>query len=403
MAMEHYLTYQHNVQKYFLGHTEKYSGVIVPMSIAVSFASGTYGFVRALCAREEDKRYAIDPRTPLFQKRWNREKHKRPPHERMAKAFGGAFASKGLKGPLDPGDFDEGLEEVVRRCLDFQLQFRTRDEDARKLAKYKELLGIEEMGDLRKPLFVIPPYFQFDKQGDGWFSVSMRATDFAAAMSTEAPVRPVVHFKSWGALTDVGAIIGALEKDKIESFWLYPNNFKEHEADLDDLKAYRDAVSKANDAGREASALHGGYFAIILSLFGLRGFANGVGYGEWRDSGYHKGGMASTRVYIPKLHRYLDAPEAQSLLDRSDYFGGDADLIASCIEAKRPLSGLSQQESLDHFLECRRSEMELVGGQGIEGVRSELQETIERIEEDLGPLELDRYGKSLKRWLEAIE
>ena len=67
MDIEQYITYQHNVQRFFREHSEKYTGVIIPLSIATSFPTGTYGFVRALCSKHNLK-YAIDPRTPLFQR-----------------------------------------------------------------------------------------------------------------------------------------------------------------------------------------------------------------------------------------------------------------------------------------------------------------------------------------------
>ena len=49
---QHYLTYQHNVQSYFREHADKYEGVIVPLSIATAFPTGTYGFVRQSCPQQ---------------------------------------------------------------------------------------------------------------------------------------------------------------------------------------------------------------------------------------------------------------------------------------------------------------------------------------------------------------
>src|SRR3569832_1067312 len=103
----HYLTYQHNVQRYFREHADKYQGVIVPLSIATAFPSGTYGFIRALCHRHKDKHYAIDPRDALFQHKWNREANVRDPHKRMVDALGGPFKEHGLERALTPSDFKD--------------------------------------------------------------------------------------------------------------------------------------------------------------------------------------------------------------------------------------------------------------------------------------------------------
>lgn len=403
MPVEHYLTYQHNVQKYFRHHVDKYSGVIVPMSIVVSFPGGTYGFIRALCAKDKKKRYAIDPRTPLFQKDWNRA-NVRKPHERMADALGEPFATKGLAGPLDAADFSgDALSVVVERCLSYQKRFRTREEDARKLAKYKKLLGVEDLGELGDPQFLIPPYFQFNGEDDAWFEVSLRAVESAPAHSEGIPIRPVLHMQNWGAVRDWPAIVNRVKAVGCSELWLYPNFFKEHDASTEDLLLYRAAVEACTAAEVTPFVLFGGHYAIMLGAHGLGGFANGVGYGEWRDSGYHRGGTAIQRVYIPRLHRYLDAPAAQDILDRdADYFASGSDLLLACVESDRPLDDLSQEECLDHFMECRSDEIALLAAQGLDAARAELAETVARLDA-LGPLQKERYGDSLQRWLDAIE
>ena len=69
-----------------------------------------------------------------------------------------------------------------------------------------------------------------------------------------------------------------------------------------------------------------------------------------RNSGYHKGGTADNRIYILKLHRYLDPPVAQALLDKDpEYFGTDTDLLSECVTVGRPLTNLSQAEVFGSF------------------------------------------------------
>src|SRR5205809_7883706 len=103
-SFKHYLTYQHNVQRYFKEHRDKYQGVLIPFSIATAFPTGTYGFVRALCSMGKDNQYALDPRTPLFQKPWNRD-NVRKPHQKMAEVLGPPFVTKGLSSSVQPADF----------------------------------------------------------------------------------------------------------------------------------------------------------------------------------------------------------------------------------------------------------------------------------------------------------
>lgn len=402
MAIEHYLTYQHNVQSYFRRHADKYTGIIVPISIAVSFSGGTYGFIRALCAKDQDKRYAIDPRTPLFQKSWDRA-NVRAPHKKTAGSLGPPFYPKGLERPLEPSDFKgKVLTTAVRQCLDYQLAFRTRKEATRKLEKYKKLLGVDELGELGEPQYLIPPYFQFESADDPWFDISLRAMKAACEFTAGVPIRPVVHMTSWTAVDKWKTILEVLASSSCTEVWLYPNNFHEHKASVDELKRYRSSVKKCDNAGVGTFALHGGYFAVLLGAFGLRGFANGIGYGEWRDSGYHRGGTAAVRIYLPRLHRYLDAPEAQHLLDEDpDHFATGSDLLSECAERKRNLGDLSQEESLEHFMECRSDEIAFVERRGIEAAKMELRTTLERLD-GIGQLEREKYGSSLERWLEVL-
>jgi hypothetical protein len=398
VAIEHYLTYQHNVQRYFRDHAGKYDGIIIPMSIAVSFPGGTYGFIRALCARDRTKRYAIDPRTPLFQKAWDR-RQARAPHERMVEELGEPFTSKGLAGPLAPTDFeDEALTIAVHRCIAYQKEFRASEEDQRKLNKYKKLLGVENLGQLQEPLFLIPPYFQFNDETDPWFGISLRAVELSQAVADGIPLRPVIHPRNWDAVIDWPSLLNRLKVTGCRDAWLYPNNFKEHDATLPELQSYRAAVEACVRGDINPYSLFGGYYAILLGTFGLKGFANGIGYGEWRDSGYHRGGTAILRIYMPRLHKYLDVPAAQNLLDKdADYFAGDSDLLSECASGGRPLADLSQEECLDHFLECRRDEIAFVDLQGLAPARAELQETLNKLT-GVGPFERQTYGPSLEQW-----
>jgi hypothetical protein len=101
--------------------------------------------------------------------------------------------------------------------------------------------------------------------------------------------------------------------------------------------------------------------AIALEKKGLAGFGNGVGYGEWRDSGYHRGGSAEVRIYIPKLHRFLNAAEAQSLIAADTaYFIADSDLLTEYATSGKPLTEVQPQQALDHFMESRYQEMQFV-------------------------------------------
>ncbi|GAH16914.1 unnamed protein product, partial [marine sediment metagenome] len=261
-------------------HSEKYDGVIIPLSIATSFPTGTYGFVRALCSKHDHK-YAIDPRTPLFQRDWDR-KNVRPPHEKMAEIMGGPFKGKGLTSKLEPSDFSKKstLNQITKNCLDFQMDFKARKEDVRKINKYKEMLGIKKLDNLDNPQFLIPPYFLFETPSDEWYKININCIQQAIEMNLDVPIQPILHFKNWPNSTNWQEILKSLTESNISSCWLYADNYKEHEQDLPSLKRYREAVKDTDSKGMKPFVLFGGYYAILMRYFGLLGFANGIGYGE---------------------------------------------------------------------------------------------------------------------------
>ncbi len=401
--MRHYLTYQHNVQKFFREHSDKYDGVVIPLSIATSFPGGTYGFVRALCSRHPDVQYSIDPRNAIFQKAWNRSKV-RAPHKKMVAVLGEPYSSVALSRDLMPTDLadDATLRENVESCLEFQKCFRTRSEEQRKLRKYQKLLGVDTLSPLKEPQHLIPPYYQFSSLSDPWYTVSLRSVQASNGYREGIPVRPVLHFRAWEGIRDWGPCFAALGDAGIEELWYYPNYLREHHAGEGELSAYRKAVKDAVSNQLQPYSLFGGYFAVLMSYFGLAGFGNGIGYGEWRDSGYHRGGTAVTRVYLLKLHRYVDAPTAQSLIDRDpDYFGNDSEIVAGYVDAGKSVVDMSLEETLDHFMKCRKQELEFVQTRPLDDAISELKETGSRLTA-IGPLEEKKFGAPLARWQEAI-
>jgi hypothetical protein len=212
----------------------------------------------------------------------------------------------------------------------------------------------------------------------------------------------VFHFQEWTAVV-WKACHSWLASIGIEEFWCYPNSFKEHDAPSEELRAYRNAIAAASKNGLKPAVLFGGYFAILMSKYGLQGFGNGIGYGEWRDSGYHKGGTAATRIYLLKLHRYVDAADAQHLVERDpEYFGSDTDIVAGYIDSGVSLVEMALDEALNHFMECRRQEIDFVESHPLPAIVAELEVTISRLG-DIGTLEREKYGASLAKWKAAAE
>lgn len=399
--MKQYLFYQHNVQQFFIRHADKYAGVTAPLSIATSFPEGTVGFLQALFAKDPKKEFFIDPRSPLFQHNWDRDKFLRDPHKKMAAVFGEPFSTIGLKSKLEPAHFpDKTLEAVTTACMKYQDEFRLQQSEKKKIEKYKKLLGVDEMPQITNPQVFLPPYFEFSNCGDAWYKLSLQSIVYAAKVQAPARIRPVLHFSKFGD-NDWKGTIDALKGLGIKSVLLYPNDFQEHKKSADELTRYAKAVQTFAESGIEPYTLHGGYYAIAMEKKGLVGFGNGIGYGEWRDSGYHRGGTAETRIYVPRLHRFLESAKVQALMDYdSDAFSADSTLLQTSVANARPIQSISLEEALDHFMECRKAELEFVSKNTQSEIAAELTVTI-KVLQKMGDLGKD-YLSSLTVWREAI-
>ena len=374
----------------------------VPFSIAASFPSGTYGFLRALLAKDQTKRFALDPRSALFQQGWSRV-NTREPHRKMAAIFGEPFTTVGLQRPLAANDFSKvAIDSVTKACLQYQLDFRVLEEQQRKLAKYRKLLGIDTIPKIANPQLLVPPYFRFGSINDPWYEICMRSNEYAASIVPADQLCPILHFGAWPNAPDWQIVARSLQQVGVKSLFVYPNNFKEHEATESELSCYTDGIIALAAAEMTTTALHGGYFAILLEKKGLFGFGNGVGYGEWRDSGYHRGGTAEIRLYIPKLHRFLDTASAQVLIDKNpEHFTSNSDLLSEYALASKPLTLVSLQEALDHFMESRQQEINSVRDNPLSVLVTELRETV-NVLKAIGQLETERYGQSLIRWSNVL-
>jgi len=399
----HYLFYQHNVQQFFIRHIDKYDGILVPFSISASFPSGTYGFLRALLAKDPSKHFAMDPRSALFQHKWDRKKV-REPHKKAAAIFGAPFTTFGVERYLGLEDFSSVgiIERVTEACIRYQRQFRMLQEERRKLDKYQKLLSLGTLPEIENPQKYIPPYFQASDGNDPWLEKSLACIEYAAKLVAPEELCPVIHFTDWERFDAWDSVRARLGAAGVLSYFVYPNKFKEHEASATELGVYVSAVESAARASFRPLTLHGGYFAIALQKKGLDGFGNGVGYGEWRDSGYHRGGSAEVRGYIPKLHRFLHAAAAQSLIAAdAAYFTADSDLLTEYSAANKPLTLVQPQEALDHFMESRYQEIGFVSNHSEAEISGELHETVQHLEM-IGELESENYGKSLTRWADKI-
>lgn len=387
----HYLTYHHVSQDFFRRNRDKYDGLIIPLSVACVFRQGTGGFVLTL-----RKEYAIDPRTPIFQADFDRKSIRRA-HREMAAVHGPTVSRIFESRRLQPADVNPIAPDIASRVLSFQKQFAQQSAD--KVAKYAALLGEDVQPTYGGPHFLIPPYFRNRSRDDPWYSVSLKLAKAAVREKEAYKLVPVLHITQDFPEDRFVAMAKDYNEPGFDGLIVFVNDLREYVAPATTLTKYARLVVSLRDQGKPLFGLFGGYFTLMLRKVGLGCFSNAVGYGEYRDSGYHEGGQAVRRYYIPRLHRYFSDTDAESLLS----IVRDSGFRCACniCRRTRPLTDFTSQELLDHFLNVRISEIEQAAAQGLGDLVDELDETRARLER-YRAIPPDRCSH-LRAWVEALK
>jgi hypothetical protein len=385
----HYLTYHHVSQDFFRRHRDKYDGLIVPLSVACVFKQGTGGFVLTLKTH-----YALDPRTPILQADFDRQSIRRA-HLEIADVHGPTVRQIFVNRPLQAADVSPLTADMAASVLTFQKEFA--QQSAEKVDKYAKLLGEEVESAYGGPHFLIPPYFRSGARNDPWYPVSLGLARAAVREKERYRLAPVLHITPGFPENEFREMANDYADPGFDGLIVFVNDLQEYAAPATTLRKYAGLVALLQDLGKPLFGLFGGYFTLLLRKIGLGCFSNAVGYGEYRDSGYHVGGQAVRRYYIPKLHRYFTDTDAQTLQN----IVGGALLRCACAvcRRRRPLTDFTSQELLDHFLITRLTEIQQAGPTDLSNLLDELDETRATLENY--PIPFDRYSH-LREWVEAL-
>jgi hypothetical protein len=279
--------------------------------------------------------------------------------------------------------------------LSFQKEFA--QQSAEKVDKYATLLGEEVQSQYAGPHFLIPPYFRSSGQNDPWYAVSLGLARASVREKQDYRLAPVLHITPGFPENEFQQLARDYDDHGFDGLILFVNDLQEYVAPATTLAKYARLVSLLRGQGKPLFGLFGGYFTLLLRKIGLGCFSNAVGYGEYRDSGYHVGGQAVKRYYIPKLHRYFTDTDAETLQNivGARLFG----CTCPACRRRRPLTDYTSQELLDHFLNTRLTEIQQAGASDLSDLLDQLDDTRETLENY--PMPFDPCSH-LHRWVDAL-
>lgn len=293
---EHYLAYGATDQRTVQALAGRFTGLIVPGTVAAFQREGTGGFVLTLSASQYGTPYTIDPRFPLFQQPLLAPKKS---HYALAELLGGHDLIS-EKQPRAGAFTDEWIDHIASCWASFNSKYR--DSASSKFKKYAERLNERVAPEnALEPKYVLAPYMVASGPDDPWWDVSCKLYE-----RTVAHVRQPESCIRVMAATEarfLEALLDAMDSPRI-AIWV--SRLDELTLPSRVLSEYASAIRKASRAGKQTFALYGGFFSVLLSSVGLGGSCHGIGYGEYRDYlELPRSGPPPARYYLPSAHRYV--------------------------------------------------------------------------------------------------
>ena len=358
---EHYLTYGATDQQTVRALSERFTGLILPGTVAAFQREGTGGFVLALSAAKDQTPYVIDPRFPLFQQPL-------PQAKKSQIALAKIMGEPDLVGntqPL-PGFFTPArIDSIASNWAKFNLEYR-KDVSA-KFKKYADKLQEHVIHrDSSGPKYVLPPYMVCTGSADKWWEISDSL--FERTVHHVGDPEKCVRVVAAKQAPYLHELLGAANSDRA-AIWV--SGLDEFRAPADDLAKYADAIRKSE---KRLFALYGGFFSVLLSSVGLGGSCHGIGFGEHRlYLELPQSGPPPSRYYLPRLHRYISTELAFQLYESDP-------ALAECecrVCDKQPPIDLDYHQLMMHSVLCRAHEIK-------EWIQYSLDEVVVRLEDERG-------------------
>lgn len=326
----------HAEKDYFLKTIKLWNGLIVGANLLESAPGATSSLIFKFAGDKNNVPYYVDPMTyafgayvergatkPRTDLDWIKSEQKDRKTKQVQKLYKRSYRAlaHALGGPIlsaiqndlaiSPGQLRASdIKTLCESTLHYQLQ-RVRSE-------FQLDPDFARLADkIPPPAAIFAPYFYIDPtDADAGLALLGDLASTSAGLTTERPVHAVL-------CTDVSALRSetflerasdTLIKSGVAGVWVWFSTFYEDAATLEELFAF---VTLLGKLGEKMSVfnMHGGYFSLALSRFGMNGVSHGIGYGEQKDVIPVIGQSTPTvRYYLPDLKRRLSVPQIERAL-----------------------------------------------------------------------------------------
>ena len=231
-------------------------------------------------------------------------------YKKLAEQFGGLFqevidSDRPLK--LKELKNQSNLSDIVATSSSYQLNRIINEfKDDPELVKFA--------GDLPTPAAILTPYFLCSgRKINEWLDLIPLIAKLTVELNLGVPVHSVVCV-SQDLLFDKTAqdnLITGLNESGCQGVWLWFTGLNEHTVSTQLLTCLKNFVEELS-LKIEVHNMHGGFFSLALSKYGMSSTAHGVGYGEQKDIAPIQGqAMPTVRYYLPAVGKRLGVPDIE--------------------------------------------------------------------------------------------
>jgi hypothetical protein len=439
----------HAEKEYIEKMIRRFDGLTVGANLVEATPGATASLLVKLCSEARGVPYLIDPMTYAFgsyidpasgQSRgdldWIKSDQKvkgqkgrsvrriKSSYQKLANALGTVFLSACSQGrAIEPDDLRQRSTrtQVCESVLGYQLNrirgIFSADPDYTEFADKAPL-----------PSALWAPYFYIEPSKEAeWIDVNLALAAESASLVKSHPVYAVLCAPR-GRLLDnafLNTVAAGLPKTGIAGVWLWFSQFDERFAKKGELENFRRLVSTLASSMKVYN-LHGGFYSLALSLYGLAGIAHGVGYGEQKDVVPVIGQSTPTvRYYLPPLYARFGVPDIERCFSMvgvrtpADFFTNICDcvickgVIGSSLSnfrefGERHLSSPESKRAAQtpaaakrcrfHFLLCRLRERDWIAGK----TEAEILGQIGNNAADWGHTILNDQADQIETWADVL-
>ncbi|MDR2408854.1 MAG: hypothetical protein LBE13_12195 [Bacteroidales bacterium] len=322
-----------------------FDGYIVASNLLENTPGATASLVQKFSSKNKNIPYYIDPMTYVFgcyhdpntknlrkDLDWIKSEQKKSKliirdfkssYRKVGEKFGGPFANAvedaaKKDSALMPDHFSDShiIEDACKKITDYQKNCISK--------ALQTSLSSEEWeffkGKIPLPNAIFAPYFYIEPnyQPKNWLKLNIDFIRGTVDHVKDIPVHAILCFDSSALLDNnfISEMITEVKSSQVQGVWLWISKLNEDNISDSNLKdkllSLRKIVEQLSGDSLKIYNMHGGFFSLALSKFGMSGISHGIGYGEQKDVVPVIGQATPiVRYYLPALHRRLGITEIE--------------------------------------------------------------------------------------------